>query len=118
LKKTSVYFHPVGNNWPVHPPNYVGFRHHGRLQSVHHVNSFEVVEDLSKYNRLWVETVSDHFVYRLGPPMRPPREVRTGNIYRNGRVWCAIRAVIKLGGPRAFVRGHGLRVLECAAGLE
>ena len=78
----------------MHPPNYVGFRHHGRLQSVHHVNSFEVVEDLSKYNRLWVETVSDHFVYRLGPPMRPPREVRTGNIYRNGRVWCAIDTLL------------------------
>jgi hypothetical protein len=94
VEKDKCYFHPVGNNWPVHPPNYVGFRYHGRLQSVHHVDSFEVVEDLSKYNRLWVKTASDHFVYRLGPPMRPPREVRTGNIYRNGRVWCAIDTLL------------------------
>jgi hypothetical protein len=94
VEKDNCYFHPVGNNWPVQPPNYIGFRYHGRLQSVHHIKSFEVVEDLSNYNQQWIKTDFDHFVYRLGPPMRPSREVRTGNIYKNGRVRCAVDTLL------------------------
>ena len=94
IEKDGCYFHPVGNNWPVQPPNYVGFRYHGKLQSVHHVDNFEIVENLSEYNPLWLETHRDHFVYQLGPPMRPVREVKTGNIYPSGRVWCAIDTLL------------------------
>lgn len=88
------YFHPVGGGWPVDPPNYIGFRYHGRLQSVHHIKKFEVIENVADVNPLWFPTDSDHFVYRLGPGMRPPREMRTGNIFRNGRVWCAIDTLL------------------------
>jgi hypothetical protein len=42
VEKDGSYFHPVGNGWPVQPPNYIAFRYHGKLQSVHHVDSFEV----------------------------------------------------------------------------
>lgn len=94
VEKDGCYFHPVGNGWPVQPPNYIGFRYHGKLQSVHHIDSFEIVVNLAKYNRLWPKSDSDRFVYRLGPPMRPPSEVRTGNIFRNGRVWCAIDTLL------------------------
>jgi hypothetical protein len=94
VEKDRCYFHPVGNNWPVQPPNYIGFRYLGRLQSVHHIDSFEIVENLATYNPLWLTTTSDHFVYRLGPPMRPAREMRTGKIFRNGRVWCAIDTLL------------------------
>jgi hypothetical protein len=94
VEKDHRYFHPVGNTWPVQPPNYIGFRYGGRLQSVHHIDGFEVVENLAKYNRKWLETDADHFVYRLGPPMRPAKEVKTGNIFRNGRVWCAIDTLL------------------------
>jgi hypothetical protein len=27
-----------------------------------------------------------HFLYRLGPPLVPPKEVRTGNLFRAARV--------------------------------
>ena len=95
VEKDGCYFHPIDNGWPVQPPNYVGFRYRGRLQSVHHIKSFEIVENLAAYNRHWPErTDGDHFVYRLGSPMRPPREVRTGKIYPNGRVWCAIDTLL------------------------
>ncbi len=94
VEKDRCYFHPVGNNWPVQPPNYVGFRYFGQLQSVHHVDHFEIVENLSIYNPLWPETEVDHFVYHLGPPMRPSVEVTTGNIFRNGRVWCAVDTLL------------------------
>ena len=30
--------------------------------------------------------IDPHYLYRLGPAIRPSQEVRTGNIFRNGRV--------------------------------
>ena len=94
VEKDKCYFHPVGHNWPPRPPNYIGFRYNGKLQSVHHIDSFEIVENLATYNPLWLKTDFDHFVYRLGPPMRPAQEVKTGKIFRNGRVWCAIDTLL------------------------
>ena len=61
---------------------------------MHHIDRFDVVEDLSTYNPLWLKTDGDHFVYRLGPPMRPAREMRTGNLFRNQRVRCAIDTLL------------------------
>lgn len=94
VEKDRSYFHPFEKGWPDKPPNYVGFRYHGKLQSVHHVDSFAVVENLADCNTLWPAIDSDHFVYSLGPPMYPEKEIRTGRIYRNGRVWCAIDTLL------------------------
>jgi len=47
VTKHSRYFHPVGGKWPKDPPNYMGFRYGGRLQSIHHVDEYEVIENLS-----------------------------------------------------------------------
>ncbi len=97
VEKDRCYFHPVGdgtNRWPPQPQNYLGFRYWGRLQSVHHVDTYEIVTDLSTYNPLWVPTNEDHFVYHLGPPMRPARELRNGNIYPNARFECAIDTLL------------------------
>jgi len=94
VEKDRSYFHPVGKGFPVQPPNYVAFRYRGRLQSVHHIDSFEIAEDLSSVNPLWLKTQSDHFIYRLGPSMLPQTEVRTGNIFKNGRVYCAIDTLL------------------------
>jgi hypothetical protein len=52
VEKDQRYFHPVGNHWPVQPPNYVGFRYHGRLQTIHHVDGFSVVRNLATVNRM------------------------------------------------------------------
>jgi hypothetical protein len=90
VENDQRYFHPVGDGWPTQPPNYLGFRYRGRLQSVHHVDSFEVVDDLAKRNRRWPRTEGDHFLYRLGPPMRPAKPIRTGKLFRSQRVECAI----------------------------
>lgn len=94
VEQDGCYFHPIAAGWPQQPPNYMAFRYHGRLQSVHHVDSYEIVTNLADRNPLWLATHSEHFVYRLGPPMRPVNEVRTGNIFRNGRVWCAIDTLL------------------------
>lgn len=92
------YFHPVGNHWPTQPPNYIGFRYRARLQSVHRVESFEIMPDVSVKNPLWFQTTGDHFVYKLGPAMKPPREMVAGGgedtVQRNLRVWCAIDTLL------------------------
>lgn len=93
VEKERSYFHPVGRTWPTQPPNYVGFRYHGKLQSVHHVDSFDIMADVSERNPEWIKTDIDHFVYKLGPPMAPAKEVRSGNIH-NRRLSCAIDTLL------------------------
>lgn len=94
IERDSKYFHPVGNHWPVIPPNYIGFRLNGRLRSVHHIEKYEVVTDLSQKNRRWPETDVDYFVYKLGPGMQPAKEIKNGKIWPNGRYWCAIDTLL------------------------
>ena len=87
------YFFPAtGKNWPKYPPNYIAFRYGGRLQSIHHVDSYTVATDMSEQFRGMPRTDwSPHYVLSLGPAIRPHREVRTGlGIHRSARVWADI----------------------------
>lgn len=93
-EKDARYWHPVGKRYPVLPPNYVGFRYRGALQSVHHIDAYEVVADLSKRNRKWPVTEVDHFLYTLGPAMKPAKEIRAGKIFGPGHVLCAIDTLL------------------------
>jgi hypothetical protein len=89
VEKDNAYFHPIGSGgWPTSPPNYIGFRYGGQLQSVRHVEEAELVAQLSERNPLWGDW-RDHMLYRLGPPMRPTVPLRSGIAYAN-RVYCAI----------------------------
>lgn len=91
------YFHPMGGGsggWPKEPPNYLGFRFHGKLQQIRYVESYTVhtkpwdeVDGL-KGKPDWRE--GPHFFYELGPAIVPPQEVRTGKLYRAQRVWVAL----------------------------
>jgi hypothetical protein len=89
VRKLGVYWYPVGGRggWPKTPYNYMGFRYHGQLQSVHHVDDSVVVSDLSEA----VEEVSypSHgpvFVLTLGPAIPVPPGIRTGKkIVRSAR---------------------------------
>ena len=83
------YFHPVGGNgWPKNPPNYIAFRYNGMLQSIHYIEDYVVTNNLhTEVSEMPDKDDVNHFVYKLGPAIVPSKEVRTGNIYRNGRVW-------------------------------
>ncbi len=101
VEKHNVYFHPFGGSgWPRVPLNYVGFRHHGELQSVRHVEGYRVV-DLTELASIVPKSSPEqlaaseedkpHFVYQLGAPIRPGEHVKTGKgIVHAGRVWAAI----------------------------
>jgi hypothetical protein len=93
----DVYFCPVGGGpggWPKEPPNYLGFRFDGQLQQIRHVEDYEVRnDDYAGFEPLrgkvhWPD--DPHWLFGLGPVIQPQHEVRTGNLYRNQRVWAAI----------------------------
>lgn len=94
VEKDKCYFHPVGNRWPVIPPNYIGFRYYGKLQSVHHIEGYNVVTNLATINPKWPSTDFDHFIYKLGPAMLPPIEIKNGRIWPSGRYECAIDTLL------------------------
>lgn len=92
VEKRRLYFHPYGKGgWPVEPPNYMGFRYGGCLQSVCHVERADVIRNFHPYiPECADEDDEPHFIYRLGPAIRPTKEVRTGAIFRSGRKWAML----------------------------
>lgn len=99
VEKRGRYFHPIGggrSGWPKTPPNYIGFRYHGQLQSIHYIESYEVTRNLHKqFEEMPDEECEvDHFVYTLGPAIKPDHTVKTGNIYATGRVWAMLDTLL------------------------
>ncbi len=86
------YFHPVGTKgWPKEPPNYIGFRYDGRLQSIHHVDEAKITTDVhAEMPELTPGPWPSHFIYTLGPPIRPDKVVKSGKVYRSARVWAML----------------------------
>ena len=97
VDKHSRYFYPAdGKTWPS-PPNYLGFRYGGRLQSIHHVDSYEIVDDVrksfpgSERGPKWGMT----YLFHLGPAFRPNHVVPNGpRIRRAMRVWCMLDTLL------------------------
>lgn len=92
VRERRRYFHPMGGSgWPKDPPNYIAFRYDGKLQSIHHIDDYEVVTDLhERISEIPSREQDPLFLYRLGEPFGPTKEVRTGKIWGNGRVWCML----------------------------
>lgn len=93
----NKYFHPVGGGgWPKEPPNYIAFRYHGKLQSIHHIEGYALTTNLHSEITEMPDKEDDcaHFVYTLGPKIMPSREVKTGSIYPSGRVWCHLDTLL------------------------
>lgn len=97
VEQKRQYFFPVGLRWPDPPPNYLAFRYDGKLQSIHHVESYTT---FSQPHVLFPEAPKDqvwplHYCVELGPPIRPPHEVRNGpRIQRSSRVWCFLDTLL------------------------
>jgi len=99
VEKYGRYFHPVGggrSGWPKTPPNYIGFRYYGQLQSIHHIDDYVVTRNLhEQFPEMPDEECEvDHFVYKLGPAIKPTHRVKTGNLYATGRVWAMIDTLL------------------------
>jgi hypothetical protein len=93
---TGRLFHPVvGRGFPREPPNYFGFRYRGKLDQIRHVDSYEVVIPLDHHvpeireHRDWMD--EPYYLYQLGTPIRPEREVRsTRQLFRGQHVEAAL----------------------------
>ena len=96
VKEKLKYFHPLGGRgWPKVPPNYIAFRYNGRLQSIHHIESYTVFTNPhQEIPEITSEEWGPHFLYFLGPAMKPSKEIKTGKIYPNGRVWCMLDTLL------------------------
>jgi len=89
--KQKHYFYPAGKNWPKTPPNYLAFRFRGRLQSVHHVEHYEVVDDIhKKIPGIKKGKLKNHYLLYLGDGFEPRKVIPNGNIWSNGRLWCML----------------------------
>jgi hypothetical protein len=85
--------------WTATPPNYIGFRYDGALQSIHHIVNTTVTKDLAEIAAPGVlpslPVADPHFIYELGPAIRPSASVPNGaRITRSIRVWAAIDALL------------------------
>ena len=99
VRKHNVYSCPIGGKggWPKEPLTYIAFRYDGKLQSIHHIESYVITDNLHPYiPELPDVTLSQtHFVYKLGPGIVPAKEVKTGKkIVRSNRVWAHIDALL------------------------
>ena len=96
VEKKGRYFFPVGRGWPDPPTNYIAFRYGGRLQTIHHVQDYEV---FTNPRHLFPEAAKGswqpHYCLRLGPPIRPAEEVRNGpRINMAARVYCMLDTLL------------------------
>jgi len=87
VKKKRRYFYPVAKGWPTDPPNYIAFRYYGKLQSIHHVDDYEIVTKMYEHLPVKKEEWDPTFLLKLGKPFKPAREVKNGNIYPKQHLW-------------------------------
>ena len=96
VEQKQKYFHPFGTrNWPKEPPNYIAFRYGGKLQSIHHIESYTVTKNLhTSVNEMPDVEREEHIVYNLGEPIRPSKTLKKGNIYPSGHVWAMLDTLL------------------------
>ena len=101
VEKRRRYFHPYGGvrGWPKEPPNYIGFRYDGILQSIRHIEKWEVIKNFHPHfpESPDEEEGEPYFLYRLGPAIRPSRQVETGKIFRGSKRWAMLDLLLTSG---------------------
>ena len=99
VQEHNQYFHPLGGRYPSEPPNYIAFRYKAKLQSLHHIKSYKVIDDLKEAFDLPIacNTKEKRYLYELGPDILQRKNVTTNDkkkrypdIKRNRRCWCYI----------------------------
>lgn len=96
----GIYWYPMGKKRLKEAPNYIGFYYDGSLHTVHHVEKSEVVTDLtqsplSKGVKLTpFSTPTPHFIFKLGPAMRPTKKVKNGRIFAGNTYRCMLDTLL------------------------
>ncbi len=89
VKKYEKYTCPQGQGWPVEPPNYIAFRYDGKLQSVHHIESYVITNNIHNQIDEYpdVDLKYPHFVLSLDKGFYPTKIIKSGKNMRATRVW-------------------------------
>jgi len=96
VTKKGKYFHPLGKYWPKKPVNYLAFRYDGKLQSIHHVESYTITKNFHDE----IEELPDreesgpHIVYTLGQAIIPQKTVKLGGLYPRKPYWCFLDTLL------------------------
>jgi hypothetical protein len=87
VERHRLYHYPSEGSYPRIVPNYIAFRYGGRLQSIHHVDGYEIVN--SPYPNVpgapRIEWALPHFLLRLGPSIKPAHTVASGGVFGSAR---------------------------------
>lgn len=97
VEEKNYYFHPTtGGGWPKTPPNYIAFRYDGQLQSIHHIESYEIIDDFNtRIGEIPSGKIETHFLYTLGTPITPQRVVKNGpKVKWAHRTWCMLDTLL------------------------
>ena len=95
--KYLYYFYINGaKTWPKNPPTYIAFRYNSKLQSIHYVENYYITSNLHNLiPEIPDVDLSDVFlVLKLGPAIKPNKEVQTGKNYGRGRFWVDIDTLL------------------------
>jgi hypothetical protein len=87
VERHRLYHYPSEGSYPRVVPNYIAFRYGGRLQSIHHVDGYEIVN--SPYPNVpgapRIAWDLPHFLLRLGAPIKPAHTVASGGVFGSAR---------------------------------
>lgn len=90
------YFQKVSKG---NPATYIAFRYRSRLHSIHFVEKYEEVMDVREIfdQPGGAPFPVPHYLFSLGPPIKPPHEVKYGKIWNPGRVYCMLDTLLTCG---------------------
>ena len=89
VRKYKKYTCPQGHGWPVEPPNYIAFRYDGRLQSIHHIESYVITNNIHKQISEYpdIDLEYPNFVLSLDDGFYPTKIIKSEKNMRATRVW-------------------------------
>lgn len=87
------YFQKVSKG---NPATYIAFRYRSQLHSIHFVEKYEEIMDATPiFNQPnGGPFAQPHYLFSLGPPIRPDHEVKYGRIWNPGRVYCMLDTLL------------------------
>jgi hypothetical protein len=114
VERHRLYHYPSSASYPKIVPNYIGFRYDGHLQSIHHVDNYDIVHSPSPQvpGAPAIEWDEPVFLLQLGPPIRPDHRVRTGKLYGPAHHWADLDLLLTASTVREAVDGSNERLGE------
>jgi hypothetical protein len=94
VREHRKFFHPVGRRYPKEPVNYIAFRVNGKVESIHHVERWAMLNRPADHFPTIARDVDytddPHYIYDLGPAIPMAQTVVNGDIWPSAHVKVAL----------------------------